>query len=138
LFNLLEIKQLRSILESVQAKNKERTWVKQRLQGELDDNKLVDGIAGDQNIYKMRGKEDPMQGMRSLCHFFIRIVLISRWVSGEAEANGLCDGCEWLNGQIQWSRWTLGSFAAMHYHGMMHLVLFISLTLQDYGSVGWL
>jgi hypothetical protein len=26
----------------------------------------------------------------------------------------------------------------MHYHGMMHLVLFISLTLQDYGSVGWL
>lgn len=61
-YNCLEVKQLRAILESAQAKNKERTWVKQKLQGELDDNKLVDGISGDQNIYKMRGKEDPMQG----------------------------------------------------------------------------
>jgi hypothetical protein len=61
---------LRAILESAQAKNKERTWVKQKLQGELDDNKLVDGISGDQNIYKMRGKEDPMQGISSIFFFY--------------------------------------------------------------------
>jgi hypothetical protein len=32
------------------------------LQGELDDNKLVDGATGERNIFKRRGKNDPMFG----------------------------------------------------------------------------
>jgi hypothetical protein len=51
-----------NVLEAAQAKSKERVWLKQRSQGELDDSKLVDGIAGETRIYKARGKDDPIQG----------------------------------------------------------------------------
>lgn len=57
-----EIRQLRAILEAAQAKGKERAWIKQKNQGELDDNKLVDGIAGEKAIYKSRGKQKPLEG----------------------------------------------------------------------------
>jgi hypothetical protein len=57
-----EIRQLRSILESAAAKGKERTWLKLRTQGELDDNRLVDGITGEKSVYKSRGKQKPMEG----------------------------------------------------------------------------
>jgi hypothetical protein len=30
-------------------------WVKNQIQGELDDNRLIDGALGERNVYKRRG-----------------------------------------------------------------------------------
>ena len=47
--------------------------MKQKLQGEIDDSRLVDGVSGDQRIYKMRGKDDPMLGKFSKISEMFRI-----------------------------------------------------------------
>ncbi|CAF0766137.1 unnamed protein product [Brachionus calyciflorus] len=52
------IQQLRNILESLEAKKKERVWLKNQTQGDLDDAKLVEAITGEKNVYKRRG-DDP-------------------------------------------------------------------------------
>ena len=57
-----EISQLRVILESVEARERERVWITMQNQGELDDNRLVDGATGERNIYKRRGNHDPLFG----------------------------------------------------------------------------
>ena len=54
--------QLSSILENVRARAKERTWIKHTTYGELDDAKIVDGAAGERNVFKRRGAEDPAPG----------------------------------------------------------------------------
>jgi hypothetical protein len=54
-----EIRQLRNVLEAAQAKSRERTWLKLETQGEIDENRLVDSITGEKNVYKRRGKENP-------------------------------------------------------------------------------
>jgi von Willebrand factor A domain-containing protein 8 len=51
-----EIRELRAILETVEAKNKERVWVRNQSSGEIDDSKLVAGLAGERAIYKIRGE----------------------------------------------------------------------------------
>ncbi|KAI8930150.1 AAA domain-containing protein [Entophlyctis helioformis] len=53
-----EIRELRVILESVEAKNKERIWLRNKTSGEIDDTKLVEGLAGDRAIYRTRGDND--------------------------------------------------------------------------------
>src|SRR6185437_2256479 len=53
-----EIGQLRVVLEGAEARETERTWLKNQVNGELDDNKLVDGAVGERNIYKRRGVEE--------------------------------------------------------------------------------
>lgn len=53
---------LRNILNSLEAKAKERHWQKHQTSGELDDMKLVEGITGEKNIYKMRTDQDPEPG----------------------------------------------------------------------------
>lgn len=57
-----DIKSLRSILESTQARGKERKWLKYKTQGELDDSRLVDGLVGEKNVYKIRGNQKPEFG----------------------------------------------------------------------------
>jgi hypothetical protein len=57
-----EISQLRVILEGAEARERERTWVKHQVQGELDDNRLVDGATGERAVFKRRGNEDPLFG----------------------------------------------------------------------------
>lgn len=52
------IQQLRNILDSLEAKKKERQWLKNQTQGDLDDAKLVEAITGEKNVYKRRG-DDP-------------------------------------------------------------------------------
>ena len=37
---------------------RERVWQKQRTTGELDDARIVDGVAGDRNIYRRRAADD--------------------------------------------------------------------------------
>ena len=46
--------QLRQMLSGLKAKESERVWLKHQTDGVWDDGKLVDGIAGEKNIYKRR------------------------------------------------------------------------------------
>ena len=48
---------LRNTLRLVEGKQSEKTWIRGQSQGELDDTKLVDGIAGERYIFKRRGVE---------------------------------------------------------------------------------
>jgi len=57
-----QVQGLRAILDSLQAKSQDRTWLKNQTSGELDDNRLIDGITGDKSIYKKRGEQDPEIG----------------------------------------------------------------------------
>ena len=54
-----EIRELRVILESLEARNKERVWLKRQSDGEIDERRLVAGIAGEKNIYKKRSRQSP-------------------------------------------------------------------------------
>lgn len=53
-----EIRELRAILETVEAKNKERIWKKNQVSGDIDDDKLVEGLSGERAIYRLRGEND--------------------------------------------------------------------------------
>nr|XP_056718077.1 von Willebrand factor A domain-containing protein 8 [Euleptes europaea] len=53
---------LRVILDSLQAKGKERQWLRHQAIGELDDTKIIDSLTGEKAIYKRRGDLDPQLG----------------------------------------------------------------------------
>ncbi|KAJ1553797.1 hypothetical protein HK096_006390, partial [Nowakowskiella sp. JEL0078] len=53
-----EIRELRAILETIEAKNKERIWLKNQSFGDVDDNRLIEGVTGERLIYKRRGEND--------------------------------------------------------------------------------
>ncbi|KAG2378887.1 hypothetical protein C9374_008035 [Naegleria lovaniensis] len=55
-----QIDQLRKTLSSLKWKDEEeeRVWVKNQTSGEIDDNKIVEGIVGEKNIYKKRANQD--------------------------------------------------------------------------------
>lgn len=57
-----QVKQLRTILNSLQTKQKERSWLKHQTVGDIDDSKLIEGIVGDKNIYRKRGEHEPEPG----------------------------------------------------------------------------
>ena len=57
-----EISSLRGILNAVESRKAERDWIKRQSYGELDDSKLVDGVAGERHIYKRRGMVEPSFG----------------------------------------------------------------------------
>jgi len=57
-----QVSQLRVILAAVDAKAKERQWLKLKISGDLDDMRLVEGITGEKAIYKHRGDHDPVPG----------------------------------------------------------------------------
>uniref|UniRef100_A0AAQ5Y816 von Willebrand factor A domain-containing protein 8 n=1 Tax=Amphiprion ocellaris TaxID=80972 RepID=A0AAQ5Y816_AMPOC len=54
-----QVQSLRIILDNLQAKGKERQWLKNQALGELDDAKIIDGLTGEKTIYKRRGEQDP-------------------------------------------------------------------------------
>ena len=54
-----EIAELRFVLEGVQAKQQERQWRRNQPFGDLDDARLVDGLAGETSIYKRRAEQPP-------------------------------------------------------------------------------
>ncbi|KAI8983752.1 AAA domain-containing protein [Pilobolus umbonatus] len=58
-----EVRELRVILESVEAKKHERVWLKNQSSGDLDDTKIVEGLTGERAIYKKRGEDDPELGL---------------------------------------------------------------------------
>ncbi|XP_053253218.1 von Willebrand factor A domain-containing protein 8 isoform X2 [Podarcis raffonei] len=53
---------LRIILDNLQAKGKERQWLRNQAVGELDDAKIIDSLTGEKTIYKRRGDLDPQLG----------------------------------------------------------------------------
>lgn len=53
---------LRIILDGLQAKSKERRWMKHQTSGELDDTKLIESITGEKSVYKKRGEQEPEIG----------------------------------------------------------------------------
>ncbi|KAM9486140.1 von Willebrand factor A domain-containing protein 8 [Clarias gariepinus] len=57
-----QVQSLRIILDSLQAKGKERQWLKNQALGELDDAKIIDGLTGEKAIYKRRGELEPEPG----------------------------------------------------------------------------
>ena len=57
-----EIRELRGVLDALEARKNERSWLRHRDNGDLDDSRLIDGLTGDRNVYKMRGERPPEQG----------------------------------------------------------------------------
>eukprot|EP01060_Flectonema_neradi_P029995 TRINITY_DN4267_c0_g1_i1.p1 TRINITY_DN4267_c0_g1~~TRINITY_DN4267_c0_g1_i1.p1 ORF type:complete len:1813 (+),score=366.76 TRINITY_DN4267_c0_g1_i1:45-5441(+) len=57
-----EIKSLRGLLETVEAKEKERIWLKNQMAGDLDDGRIVDGITGEKTIFRKRSTNKPPPG----------------------------------------------------------------------------
>lgn len=57
-----QVHALRVILDNLQAKGKERQWLRHQATGELDDTKIIDGLAGEKAIYKRRGDLAPQLG----------------------------------------------------------------------------
>ncbi|KAG7391169.1 von Willebrand factor A domain-containing protein 8 [Phytophthora pseudosyringae] len=53
-----ESAQLRAVLANLEAVAQERNWLRHQSSGELDDGKLVDGIAGERLVFKRRGVSD--------------------------------------------------------------------------------
>lgn len=54
-----EIEQLRSVLVALEARGKERAWLRRKTTGELDDTLLVESVVGEQAVYKRRGQQKP-------------------------------------------------------------------------------
>ncbi|XP_046413785.1 von Willebrand factor A domain-containing protein 8 [Neodiprion fabricii] len=61
-----EVKALRVILGSLQAKSNERQWCRHQTSGELDDTKLIEGLTGERTIYRRRAEKEPEIGAPQL------------------------------------------------------------------------
>ncbi|XP_059052100.1 von Willebrand factor A domain-containing protein 8 [Achroia grisella] len=57
-----QIGALRGVLAELQAKKKEREWSRHQTSGELDDGKIIEGLAGERAIYRRRAEQDPPPG----------------------------------------------------------------------------
>uniref|UniRef100_A0A915CIE2 VWFA domain-containing protein n=1 Tax=Parascaris univalens TaxID=6257 RepID=A0A915CIE2_PARUN len=53
---------LRTVIDSLEAKEKERQWVRHQTTGDLDDAKLVEGVTGEKTIYRQRIDKEPDPG----------------------------------------------------------------------------
>ncbi|KAM3957572.1 von Willebrand factor A domain-containing protein c12.2 [Aphomia sociella] len=57
-----QIGALRGVLAELQAKKKEREWSRHQTSGELDDSKIIEGLAGERAIYRRRAEQQPPSG----------------------------------------------------------------------------
>lgn len=57
-----EIRELKLIASGLEAKAEERVWLRHQTDGDMDDSKLVEGLTGEQTVYKRRGLQDPNSG----------------------------------------------------------------------------
>ncbi len=48
-----QVTALRLLLDNLQAKGKERQWMRHQTEGELDDAKLIEGLVGEKSVYKV-------------------------------------------------------------------------------------
>uniref|UniRef100_A0A1Y1MII6 von Willebrand factor A domain-containing protein 8 n=1 Tax=Photinus pyralis TaxID=7054 RepID=A0A1Y1MII6_PHOPY len=70
-----QVLSLRIILGSLQAKNKERQWTKNKTSGELDDTKLIDGLLGEKTIFRRRTELEPELGSPQIKPKMLRLVV---------------------------------------------------------------
>uniref|UniRef100_A0ABM0MSB4 von Willebrand factor A domain-containing protein 8-like n=1 Tax=Saccoglossus kowalevskii TaxID=10224 RepID=A0ABM0MSB4_SACKO len=70
-----QVQSLRVILDSLQAKGKERQWLRHQTSGDLDDAKLIEGLTGERAIYKRRGEHDPELGTPQVLPKILRLVI---------------------------------------------------------------
>eukprot|EP00759_Apiculatamorpha_spiralis_P049025 PhF_6_TR44166/c0_g1_i1/m.67642 len=77
LYNEVEplISALRNVWNSAAAKEKERTWLRGQSQGDLDDNRVVDAVIGDSNVFRRRGKATPVLGLPQRHPKYIHLVM---------------------------------------------------------------
>ncbi|TRY92386.1 hypothetical protein DNTS_024700 [Danionella cerebrum] len=62
-----QVQSLRIILESLQAKGKERQWLRNQALGELDDAKIIEGLTGE-NMYRFNGVDGRLErSMEAVC-----------------------------------------------------------------------
>jgi hypothetical protein len=57
------VSEMRMIVDALEAKKRERVWLANQLNGELDTNRLIEGKTGEKRIYKKRGEADIEPGM---------------------------------------------------------------------------
>ena len=60
-----QVQQIKDMLGEVVRRRSERVWLRNQHHGELDDGKIVDGLAGDRLVFKRRGVLDNSGGLRS-------------------------------------------------------------------------
>ncbi len=60
------MKELRALLESREARASERVWLTRQSHGELDESRLVDGVAGARAVYRRRAEQPPEPGAPQL------------------------------------------------------------------------
>jgi len=56
-----DVANLRAALEAVEFKTSDRDWIKRQSDGELDDSRLVEGIAGEKHVFKKRGRVENLR-----------------------------------------------------------------------------
>ena len=70
-----EVQQTRVLLESREAREAERVWLTGQSHGELDEARIVDGIAGDRAVYRRRAEQPPSPGSPQLKPKLLRFVI---------------------------------------------------------------
>ena len=69
------MQQTRALLESREAKAAERVWLSRQSHGELDESRIVDGIAGERAVYKRRAEVPPQPGAPQTKPKLLRFVI---------------------------------------------------------------
>ena len=49
-----QVTALRLMLDTLQAKGKERKWMRHQSEGDLDESKLIEGLIGEKSVYKVK------------------------------------------------------------------------------------
>lgn len=57
----------------MQAKSKEREWLRNQTYGDLDEAKLIEGLAGEKAVFKRRGEREPEVSSYSTNFFHVSI-----------------------------------------------------------------
>ncbi|CAK9040016.1 von Willebrand factor A domain-containing protein 8 [Durusdinium trenchii] len=88
-----EILQLRVVLQSIEARERERTWLRGKVVGEFDDNKIVDLAIGEKNVFKRRGQREDRSLIQSLLKRLSFVVDVSGSMAvfnGDGRLDRLC------------------------------------------------
>lgn len=88
-----EIMQLRVILQSIEARERERTWLRGKVVGEFDDNKIVDLAIGEKNVFKRRGQREDhsfLQSMPKRLSFVVDVSGSMAVFNGDGRLDRLC------------------------------------------------
>ena len=70
-----QVQHLANVLNALTANEKERTWVMRQQEGQLDERRLSEGLAGERSIFKRRAEAPPEIGAPQMKPKRIRVVL---------------------------------------------------------------